>query len=261
MMGNGIDFNNLDDGPKQCFNAAKSYQVGWYDLQKASIDPLDFVGNPRSYVMNGVADYKKDRSSKGELVSLLLVNSGNTKGGVDYYIGYNRAIGANSGTVEIPNTVTLLEKDKGPYTYGTSRRLAAMTVGESTQIPSYGGTSLNVFVTVDSIDNDGKDATITISTTAAVIIDPSNTNPTNSPTSSQIRSPQQCVDDVDFRWKGSKKKKKDCRFVGKGNNKKKMAAKSNESHLVITDAILPREPSKPPSYCPNKLAIFRFRVD
>jgi hypothetical protein len=62
---------------KMCFNAAKNYQLGWFDLQKASINPLDFIGNPQTYALNGIDDYKKDGSAKnGELITLRLEMNG-----------------------------------------------------------------------------------------------------------------------------------------------------------------------------------------
>jgi len=63
----------------------KNYILGWYDLQIDSYDPIDFVGNPQSFVLNGVADYKIDGSSNGELISLRLEQFGDDDG-VDFYL-------------------------------------------------------------------------------------------------------------------------------------------------------------------------------
>ena len=68
-----------------CFNSAKNYQLGWFDLQTLSIDPLEYVDNPQSFVLNGVADYKVDGSSNGELISLRLEMDG-LEGGIDYFL-------------------------------------------------------------------------------------------------------------------------------------------------------------------------------
>merc|ERR1712029_579475 len=40
MMGAG---SKSEDGPIKCYNAVKNYQLGWYDLQKDSIDPLKLL--------------------------------------------------------------------------------------------------------------------------------------------------------------------------------------------------------------------------
>jgi hypothetical protein len=91
-----------DDGPAICFNAPKNYQLSWFDLQKASIDPLEYTSNnPQTFVLNGIDDYKKDGSSNGELITLRLEQYGTIDGGgdgQDYYIGYNRKSGSNRGT-------------------------------------------------------------------------------------------------------------------------------------------------------------------
>ena len=63
----------------------KNYILGWYDLQIDSYDPIEFVGNPQSFVLNGVADYKIDGSSNGELISLRLEQFGDDDG-VDFYL-------------------------------------------------------------------------------------------------------------------------------------------------------------------------------
>ena len=63
----------------------KNYILGWYDLQIDSYDPLAFIGTPQSFVLNGVADYKKDGSSTDELISLRLEQFG-ANDGVDFYL-------------------------------------------------------------------------------------------------------------------------------------------------------------------------------
>jgi len=169
---------NEDDGPKKCFNAAKSYQLGWYAKQISSIDPLDYISDPQSFVLNGVADYKKDGSNGESLVSLRLEDQG-LHGGIDYYIGYNRRTGITDGVLGAPNCVTLTEKENPYYTvqgrngYGKSLRIAALKAGESTTLQNYGSSNYDVTLTVDAID--GKDAFITITA-----IEP---QPTSAPTS------------------------------------------------------------------------------
>ncbi len=168
----GFSYNS-DNGPIQCFNAAKSYQLGWYKEQTSSINPLDFIGNVKEFTLNGIADYRKDGFNKDALVSLRLEHDGD-QGGIDYYIGYNRKKGCNSGTAQVPNLVTLLEKENpyandennavGPDGYGLSRRIAALKEGESMTLKYYAGTTSHVTPTVNSIA--GKKASITIATSS-----------------------------------------------------------------------------------------------
>ena len=63
----------------------KNYWLGWYDLQTYSYDPIDSVGTSQSFVLNGVADYKKEGSNQGELISLRLEQFGD-EDGIDFYL-------------------------------------------------------------------------------------------------------------------------------------------------------------------------------
>ncbi|MGK3761367.1 MAG: hypothetical protein ACI8RD_013685 [Bacillariaceae sp.] len=103
-----------DDGPKNCYNAVKNYRLGWYDLQTGSTNPLEYTSNPKSFVLNGVTDYKKDGSSNGELISLRLEQFGDDNG-VDFYLGYNRKAGINSGVSQGADQVILYSKDRGKF--------------------------------------------------------------------------------------------------------------------------------------------------
>jgi hypothetical protein len=76
------------------FNAAKNFQLGWYDLQKKSYNPVDFSGIKRTFVMNGISEYKKEGGSNDKLISLRLEN---LRGGLDdYYIGKKKLLYFNS---------------------------------------------------------------------------------------------------------------------------------------------------------------------
>lgn len=166
MMG----YSFTSDDTSMCFNAAKNYQLGWYDLQKASFDPLQFVSNPQRFVLNGIDEYKKDGTSNGELVSLRLEQYGTMDGdGKDYYIGYNRKSGPNRGTYEAVDKVVIFSKEIGGASkYGKSVRIAELSVGESYQIDEFKGTLFSVFIEVESISQDLRDATIVVSTSIPI---------------------------------------------------------------------------------------------
>lgn len=159
MMGFSFRF---DDTPIQCFNAAKSMQLGWYPEQSASIKLGDMVGAPQSFVLNGVADYKPDGSNGDKLVTLRLEYQG-FNDGKDYYVGYNRAVGINKETSSVPDTVALMEKlnDEGSIYgldyNGKSNRLAALVAGESFKVDL---AEYSFTLTVNSIE--GADASVEI---------------------------------------------------------------------------------------------------
>jgi hypothetical protein len=170
-----------DDGPAICFNAPKNYQLGWFDLQKKSIDPLEYTSNnPQTFVLNGIDDYKKDGSSNGELITLRLEQYGTIDGdgdGDDYYIGYNRKSGSNRGTTnDIANKVLIFSKSGSANKYGESSRIAELSEGESYRIDEYKGTLFSVFIEVQSISQDLRDAVIVVSSSLPA--------PTTSPTQS-----------------------------------------------------------------------------
>jgi len=152
-----------DDGPKNCFNAVKNYRLGWYDLQLGSTNPLDYTGNQKSFVLNGVADYKKDGSSDGELISLRLEQFGDDNG-VDFYLGYNRKAGVNSGVSQGADQVILYSKDQG-LNSALSTRIVMLDIGESYTIDDYRGNGSTVTIKFDKLSNSMKDATITLSST------------------------------------------------------------------------------------------------
>lgn len=194
----GYSYDN-DDGPKMCFNPAKGYQLGWYERQKLTFDPITneninkgSVGT--SFTLNGVVDYDKDSQQATEtnnvpLVSLRLKQYGDTRlsslnnnFGPDFYIGYNRKSGINSGTIEAGNLVTVHRKESGaPDKYGESNRLAALDVGQSYTINNYKGTQYSVTIKVNSITNSLKDANIEITTSGGNGNGPNPPAPTPAP--------------------------------------------------------------------------------
>lgn len=91
----------------KCFNAAKSYQLGWYDTTDVDHHALD--GKSENFELTSVIDYG---DTGGDVVIRL---------GYDYYIGYNRAGDFNSDTNVGRNEVHLVKKNGGgPYNPGQS---------------------------------------------------------------------------------------------------------------------------------------------
>ena len=194
----GYSYDN-DDGPKMCFNAAKNYQLQWYNRQKATFDPLANLNTSRKFTMNGVDEYKVSGDTNEKLITLRLLLSGDTfirenensnfgNFGPDYYIGFNDAKGVNEGTLEGRNQILLFRKNEGgPDRYGTSTLLIALDVGKGVNINNWKGSSTVVTVLFESLTNNGRDANISIRTE-----DPNNpptSSTTPQPAASPIRSP------------------------------------------------------------------------
>jgi len=168
LMGYSYD---SDDGPKMCFNAAKNFQLGWYERQKQSFYPLQNKDTTQKFVLNGINDYKTTGSTDGKLVTLRIVEYGDEYDtslgdyGNDYYVGYNRKTGPNSGTLEAGNKVVIFRKDKGgPDNYGESNRIADLSPGDTYQITDFAGKPVDVTIRYKSLTGNGQDANIEIIT-------------------------------------------------------------------------------------------------
>ncbi|CAJ1937780.1 unnamed protein product [Cylindrotheca closterium] len=131
--------DDVAEGNRMCFNGAHSWQLGWYTPYNLEIDPLmtnfdgTLVGADR--VPNVLA---------GENVVLKLANPQE-----DYYLMFNHAVGANDGTTEADNRVTITTKttDSGARTYLISK----LSQSTSVTFSNWAGTSQSVTVMVTSI--------------------------------------------------------------------------------------------------------------
>ena len=154
--------------------------MGWYDLQIASYNPLEYLNSdadtttPQSkeFILNGIADFQTEGLARnGKLISLRLEQFGADKDhnpGVDYYVGYNRNAFPNDGVTHGINQVILYSKDESIESLAlrVSRRVAMLQEGDSYTIADYKGiVNATVVITVDSISEDWKDAVVRITTT------------------------------------------------------------------------------------------------
>lgn len=170
-----------DDGPVMCFNAAKNYQLGWYPDQMTSVNPLQLPNGVQTYTLNGVVDYG---NSKDSLVTMRIEDN---KSDNDFYVGYNRATGFNSGTLMGQNKVQIFEKENGPNSPGQSYLLASLGAGDS-----YTWRIDKTDITVDVISIDGKNAVITLTGDGPTVVDPTpapTNKPTKKPTTVPTRTP------------------------------------------------------------------------
>ncbi|KAL9188583.1 hypothetical protein ACHAXT_006961 [Thalassiosira profunda] len=158
-----------DDGPRMCFNPAKTWAIGWMSDARHTVDAgtSNWSGD-----IVGQAEY----ATRGGNPVLVKLNDPNSS--TDYYIGFNRKTGHNSGTVEAGNQVTVVQMAGEGTSYAESDVLAKLSAGDS-----WSGTVSNgeaVIVTVNAIDltTTPAIATIDIQTTAA----PTTAHPSSSPT-------------------------------------------------------------------------------
>lgn len=112
---------------KQCFNAAKNSQLGWYSNMQKKIDPLSFFGPSFSetYEMVGVNDYQ---TKNGEDTSKMVVLEME-----DYFIGFNAKKGTTNSDRQDADTIVIVQNQPN----GDSKREAALALGQSHTIKNY----------------------------------------------------------------------------------------------------------------------------
>ena len=90
-----------DDVGAMCWNAAKTWQVGWYDKSKISISPR--VGQLWTETIVGIADFDNNILNHPVVVQI------ETGTETDQFIAFNRATGVNRQNDEADNEVTMVE--------------------------------------------------------------------------------------------------------------------------------------------------------
>ena len=153
-----MGYSYASDDTKMCYNAAKSWQLHWYEDQVLKVNPLN-AGNPvRRFTLNGVADYQKNREA---LVSLQLDQ---TSRAASFFVGYNRKIGINSGVKQDADMVTIVRKDEDADEYGYSWKVASLMVGADYTIENFNGEmGRDVNIKFIGLTNNDRDAIIQVS--------------------------------------------------------------------------------------------------
>jgi cell division septation protein DedD len=181
MMGNPL---YSDDIGKMCYNAAKNWAITWYDNAKLLINPL---AEPSTTVnLVGIAEYNNRPNNEPVVVKL------ETGLADKFYIGFNRAIGANAQNDEADDEVTIVKANSD----GTSQSYlqAHLIQGESHTIGNFAGTGKDLVITANTIDTSTSPGRANVSIvyqsgpTAAPTFAPT-ASPTASPTSFPTKSP------------------------------------------------------------------------
>ena len=99
-----------DDGPKVCWNAAKSWESGWYAADSLTVDPTEgFDG-----LLVGVADFASNTYTSGDhKIVLQILDESQSQ---DFYVIFNRKKGPNGGVEYAADRVTV--------TLGASRQVS-----------------------------------------------------------------------------------------------------------------------------------------
>jgi hypothetical protein len=185
-----------NDGPKECFNAAKSWQLRWYADKTVTLNKK----NKKSHVgvLGGIADYSDSNN-----IVLVKLNTGISK---DYYVNFNRKSGINSGTREAGNQVTVV-RAKGEGTgYALSELLAKLGEGGKYKIDNFDGKGTYATIEVHSI---GATASVSICIGPCPGVSTPSTSPTGCKNSSTWRTT------VRNKRRKRRRQKKGCNWVKK----------------------------------------------
>ena len=218
-----------DEGPRMCFNNAKNWQLGWYLDKRTSVAPLT-TSSAWTGDLVGVAQYS-DIVLDNQFVILQVVGDVNK----DYYVGFNRAIGINSGTREAQNQVTIQSRATG-IGFAQSTLVAKLSGGQSYSIPNFGNSINDVTIEVVSIDLSSSPQTAKVNIykngeTIAPVNPPTNppviptrapTNPPTNPPVIPTRAPTTNNDWCSFKKRNACKRIPDCKW---NNSAKKCSLK------------------------------------
>lgn len=127
---------------KKCFNAVKSWQLGWYSDRHKTVRPRR-MGQKYEVELVPVAQYSEIKPDDEEASVIVKIPNLNSLG--DLFIFFNSKRGINAGTNQFLNMVGIYRGDFN----STSYALAGLNVGES--------------YTVENFNNEGTVLTITCS--------------------------------------------------------------------------------------------------
>ena len=132
-----------------CYNAAKSWQIGWYNDRKITLNPKTALASNANWgtfvTLVGIADYQN-------VANIPVVLKLETDTVDDYFIAFNRAVGINADNDEADNEVTVILTGQNGEKASQSHLRATLAVGEQYVISNFGGGGRNCPIKLVSID-------------------------------------------------------------------------------------------------------------
>ncbi len=130
-----------DEGPRMCFNGAKSAQLSWYRDKQLTLNAgVDWSGQ-----LTGVVDH--NNNDLPNVIKILSANGSNEA----LYVTLNAKKGFNGGTKEAGNLVTITKKSANDSAYALSDLVAKMSASAVYTENNFGGDNINVTVRVNNI--------------------------------------------------------------------------------------------------------------
>ena len=138
-----------DDTPLMCFNAAKSWQLGWYSSKHVTIDNMSTGSSSMYNYVGELAGLMEDINDPNVPPMIIKLN---TPYDEDYYIYFNRQFGFNAGTQEGGNQVLMVIQGGEGIGASQSELVARFSAGESGSFEDIIGEGSDIItVSVDSI--------------------------------------------------------------------------------------------------------------
>jgi len=175
-----------------CFNAAKSWQLGWYSARSITIDAFG------DRVYEGELAGIVENPFEGNVPILIKLNTASSD---DYYVSFNRKIGINSGTKEGGDQVMITKAGAEGNGFSQSWLLAKLSADSSWESPADFneetitvtvnsiGTRANVKICVGTCSPVTDIPTASPSASPVAATDAPMKSPTSSPTESPTSSP------------------------------------------------------------------------
>ena len=146
-MGSPLSHEENDEtfNQAQCYNPAKNFQLDWYDDAKITEDPRT-AAYSNTLTLVGVGEY----GIRGGNPVIVKLETGFSN---DYFVGFNRAAGANRFNDQGDDQVNIVQVENGDGAgFSQSWLRALLSQGDSYAISDFGGTGKTVTITVNSID-------------------------------------------------------------------------------------------------------------
>lgn len=156
--------------PRMCVNPSRQWTAKWFDHRSLVLNDMQKAKGNRQLFYEGDISSTTVDPNVGSIPMLIKIDSETT---TTYYIGFNALDGANIGTVQAGNKLTLHSVENINEKGADSVILAALGTGESYAIVDYDGTGLNMLLTVINIDTSSMRASIILNCDADITSSPS----------------------------------------------------------------------------------------
>ncbi len=145
----GVSYSR-DDGPRMCFNSAKSSKFTWYENKELTFYESSWSNAQNSWTgkIIGLADYA-DAASDQQVLLKIHTEDGN-ENSRSLNINFNRKTGINSGTNMGGNQVMVVSTNT-PTGYNTSLLQSRLDVGESQTFENYWGSGSDLTIAVNDM--------------------------------------------------------------------------------------------------------------